>query len=260
MKIALVQLDIAWRDREANLRRAEEHIRCAGEDGCDLAVLPEMFNTGFCMDIEATAEDRGGPTERALCRLAERHGVAVLAGLTERSEGGRAVNLAVTVGASGEVIGRQAKLHPFPVVGEAEKFVPGDRPEVINIVGERAAVFVCYDLRFPEVFRMAMPEARLVFVIANWPASRREHWDALLAARAIENQCYVVGVNRAGIDGNKVEYNGGSKVVGPLGRLVMGLPDGAEYGVAELDMAEVGKVRSRFPFLADMRHIGKGRD
>jgi len=253
MKVVCVQLDVAWEDKGANFAKVDAMAASAGVEGGSLVVLPEMFATGFSMNVAAVAEGEAAPGERFLAELAERHGASVLGGVVTVGPDGRGRNEAVLFGADGAELARYAKMHPFSYAGEADHYGSGDRPIVVEVGGAKLSPFVCYDLRFPEVFRSAVAGgAELLVVIANWPARRAAHWRTLLRARAIENQAWVVGVNRVGADPN-VGYAGGSMVVDPRGDLV------AEAGAAEctiaaeLDVGALRAYRREFPALADMK-------
>ena len=275
MKLALVQLDIAWEDRAANLSAAAAFVQQAADDACDVVVFPETFTTGFSMNVGEIAEPAGGPTGRWLSEVARKHGMNVIAGFVVSgeveeaprppgspyepsgrawgSDNARGRNTAVVCDRKGKRIAKYVKMHPFTFAGEDEHYVAGDGPVCFEIDNVPCSVFICYDLRFPEAFRRVARSAHVVFVIANWPAARQEHWTALLKARAIENQCFVVGVNRIGIDGNGLEYAGGSAVYDPTGGLVCeGGPD-EPYLAADIAPAAAAAVRKEFPFLDDMR-------
>lgn len=255
MKIALIQMDTAWHDHAENRMKAEAMLERAASECCTMAALPEMFAGGFSMDLDAATEATGGPTMRMLSTAAKRHGMQIIAGLALRDAGetmGR--NAALMYAPSGELAATYVKMHPFSYAGEHARYAQGAGPVTFEIAGKsHASVFICYDLRFPEVFRQVARSVSMIFVIANWPASRAAHWDALLRARAIENQCYVAGVNRVGVDGTGIAYAGGSVVYGPLGDEVIRADDAESVIVADIDLSEVDRVRREFPFLGDMR-------
>lgn len=253
MKIALAQIRIFWENPEKNLARAETLIQQSARKGCDLIVFPEMFSTGFSMR-PGLAEKACRQTELALTAAAKAYGINIIAGYALTGAGSSApVNAAVVFDRSGSVIGRYAKMHPFTLAGEERIFRPGRSTVVFELEGLTASVFICYDLRFPEVFRAVAREADAIFVIANWPESRKAHWKTLLKARAIENQCYLIGVNRTGTDGNRIAYPGLSTIIGPEGSTVRAAGDRESLVVGTIDRAKVADVRGRYPFLRDMR-------
>lgn len=254
MKIALIQMDIAWEKKAANLSRAAGLIKQARGEQADVAVLPEMFSTGFSMNVELLGETEDGESASFLSDEARRHCINVIAGLQLIEPGeGKGMNKAIIFDRKGELVSTFSKLHLFSPAGEDRHFTPGKSPVVFGLEGVSSSVFICYDLRFPEVFRKVAPDVACVFVIANWPASRGDHWTSLIKARAIENQCYVAGVNRTGIDGNGITYAGQSCVFGPVGEEVTSAGSGEEMLVAEIDPSMVEKTRSEFPFLRDKR-------
>ena len=251
MRVAAIQHDITWEQPEATRDHVTPMIAAAAAGGARLIVLPEMFATGFSMRPERIAEDEGGPTEQFLLSRAAEHGAHLLASVAQRGADGAYRNNAVLARPDGSVE-RYAKIHPFSYAGEHERYAAGDRFLTVDIDGVRTSVFVCYDLRFADEFWALAPDTDLYVVPANWPAPRHEHWRALLQARAIENQAYVVGVNRVGL-AKDLPHAGGSVVLDPLGvRLVEGGPQ-ATVLIADVDPGVVRTVRQDFPFLPDRR-------
>ncbi|HJW13511.1 MAG TPA: carbon-nitrogen family hydrolase [Thermoanaerobaculia bacterium] len=250
MKIALLQSDIAWEDVAENHRRAARLLSEAAAGGARLAILPEMFSTGFSMDAARIAQLPGGPSESFLREQAKSLNLWILASIPEAGEPSPR-NMALLVSPEGTVT-RYAKIHPFSFAGEHEHFTAGDRVVTADVEGLRVTPLVCYDLRFPEPFRTAAADTDLYAVVANWPDERREHWRLLLRARAIENQAYVAGVNRVG-DGGRLHYAGDSAAISPLGETLAEGDDRQRVLFAEVDPAAVKKLRSRFPALDDRR-------
>ncbi|MFP4356578.1 MAG: nitrilase-related carbon-nitrogen hydrolase [Phycisphaerae bacterium] len=254
MNIVCVQFDIAWQSPEQNIRQVRQLLEAQSIPPDSLIVLPEMFATGFTMDPrEAT---RQSEQVHAFCgELAATLDAYVLAGLaTMAPSGPRARNQAVLFDPTGKVLLRQDKLHPFSPSGEDKHFQPGREVHAVRVGGMCLATLICYDLRFPETFRTAAlsDEAELYVVIANWPAARAEHWTTLLRARAIENQAFVVGVNRIGSDPNQT-YAGGSLVIGPDGQVLWN--GGERLGAVQvvIDPRRQSRLREEFPVLADAR-------
>ena len=253
MRVIGVQLDIAWEDKQANFRKVRGLLDGGEIPRDSLIVLPEMFATGFSMNVEGIAEEKGGRTETFLADLARRHSSFVLAGVVTRQADGRGLNQAVLLGPDGAERARYSKNQPFTLGGETDHYAAGTDVTVVPCGGFQLAPFVCYDLRFPEIFRRAVRRgAQLYAVIANWPSPRVEHWTGLLKARAIENLATVIGVNRTGKDPQH-EYPGGSIVVGPQGEVLA--DGGASEGLvtADLDVGVVTDWRDRFPALKDMK-------
>ena len=253
MRVHLVQLHLAWQDRPANHAVARAAVEAAKPGRGDLVVLPEMFCVGFSMDVAAT-HDANGETEAFVRQLAKEFEIHLIAGnVTKPDDLGR--NEALVADPAGEIVGRFHKLHPFRFAGEHQHFRGGDGVVVVDLPEARVAPFVCYDLRFPEVFRLAVKQgAEVMVVIANWPTPRVAHWLALLTARAIENQAYVIGVNRVGRD-PKNDYPGRSVLIDPQGRVVLDAGDTAGVVAALLDLDELRAYRKRFPALTDVRFI-----
>ena len=250
MRVALLQLDLAWEDVAENHRRAARLLAQAKEGGATLAVLPEMFSTGFSMDAARIAQPVGGASETFLRDQARELGLWILASVPEQGEPAPR-NMAMLVSPEGAVV-KYAKIHPFSFAGEDRVYTAGDRVVTAEVAGVRVTPLVCYDLRFPEPFRTAAEETDLFVVVANWPGERREHWRTLLRARAIENQAYVVGVNRAG-EGNGLSYAGDSAAVAPLGETLVEADGGEQVVFADVDPEVVKKLRARFPALSDRR-------
>jgi omega-amidase len=218
-----------------------------------LVVLPEMFATGFSMRAAQISEPLGGPTEQFLAKLAVEYSSFVMGGVAIRATDTMGRNEAVVFGPEGEAVARYCKLQPFTFAGEKKNYQAGEGIEIFEWHEFSVAPFVCYDLRFPEIFRQAVRSgAELFVVIANWPQVRQEHWLALLRARAIENQAYVVGINRVGSD-PKVCYGGHSLIVDPRGQTVVEAGEGPQVITADIGLEPLVEYRQQFPALADMR-------
>ncbi|MFA9430035.1 nitrilase-related carbon-nitrogen hydrolase [Egicoccus sp. AB-alg2] len=252
MRIAAVQHDIVWEDREATLRHLDDRVAGAVAGGARLVAFTEMFATGFSMNTHTTAEAPDGPTVTWMVDQAARHDVWVAGSLAMRlPERELPVNALCVVSPGGEVH-RYDKIHPFSYAGEHERFGAGDRFVTVDVEGVRLTPFVCYDLRFADEFWACAATTDAYLVVANWPAPRRHHWRALLDARAIENQAYVVGVNRVG-EGGGLSYTGDSRIVDPLGEVLVSGAGGETVLFADLDPHVVAKVRDQLPFLPDRR-------
>lgn len=252
MKVAAIQHDIVWEDPSANFARLAVMLDAAAEQGARLAVLTEMYSTGFSMDTDRIAEPLGGPSTQFLVEQARTHGMWVCGSLPERSEDHALPYNQLVLAAPDGVVHRYAKIHPFTYAREQDHFAAGAQRVTVDIEGLRTSLFVCYDLRFADEFWPLADATDCYVVVANWPEKRREHWRALLRARAIENQAYVIGVNRVG-RGGQLDYVGDSAVIDPLGE-AREAPSGEEHVlVAEVDAARVTEVREHFPFLQDRR-------
>lgn len=251
MRIAAVQHDIVWEDREATFRHLDPLVEQAAGTGASLVVLTEMFATGFSMETHRTAEPEDGPTAAWMQAQAAAHGVVLAGSVALTATGGLATNSMLVVDGDG-IRTRYDKLHPFSYAGEHERFRAGDAAVAVELEGLRVGLSVCYDLRFAPLYWSRTPPTDVEVVVANWPEARRHHWRALLDARAIENQTYVVGVNRVGIGGG-LPYAGDSRIIDPTGEVLAAAAGQEAVLVADLDAAVVAGVRERFPFRADRR-------
>lgn len=253
MKVTLMQTDIAWADPEANRKRLS--VKFADLPETDLVVLPEMFSTGFMPDPSGKAEKDGRTLEWMRSKASE-YGFSI-AGSVSVEEAGRLYNRFYFVEPGGKV-SCYDKRHLFSVSGEDRLYIAGKDRVIIEYSGLRILPQVCYDLRFPESGRNFLhpsgeADFDLAIYVASWPSRRIEAWDALLKARAIENQAYVVGVNRVGYD-PECEYSGGSVVLDPMGRTVASCASGRPDSVtAEIDPLFLGIFRESFPALRDIK-------
>jgi predicted amidohydrolase len=250
LKIAGVQCDVVWEDREANLARFAGKVGAAVDAGARLVLFPEMFATGFSMSTEVVAEAPDARTATFLLEQAALHRAWVGGSFACRVAGEpRPFNRFLLAGPAGEQV-HYDKVHPFSYAGEHEHYGAGRAAVTFELDGVRVTPFVCYDLRFADWFWNAARATDCYVVVANWPAPRRSHWRSLLIARAIENQAYVVGVNRVG-SGGGAAYDGGTLVVEPFGEVIAEAGAAEQVLVAEIDASHVSDVRRRYPFLAD---------
>ena len=248
LQVALGEYDTGWHDPRSSVVRAAHVIRRAALDGADVVVLPEMCTSGFTMNAHRYAEALGGPSVTGLAELARTYGIYVVAGVPTREYRAGGVvfcNSALVFDRNGELVGQYRKQRLFSPEGEHEVYTPGIGPLIVDIEGVRVAPFICFDLRFPELFRAVALEVDAFIVLANWPAVRALHWSVLTQARAIENQCYLVGVNRSG-DGGGVEYHGGSVAFGPSGERLAGANPAQ---CVTIEPARVNVVRNRLNVL-----------
>lgn len=251
MRIAAVQHDIVWEDRDATCRHLAPLVARAAGAGAELVVLTEMFATGFSMNTHRTAEAEDGPTATWMHAQAAAHDVVLAGSVALAADDGLATNSLLVVDRDG-LRDRYDKLHPFSYAGEHERFGSGEVPVVVELGGLRIGLSVCYDLRFAPLYWRRTPAVDVEVVVANWPATRRHHWRALLDARAIENQTFVVGVNRVG-SGGGLEYAGDSRIVDPSGEVLAAAAGQEALLVAEVDGDVVTAIRDRFPFRNDRR-------
>jgi predicted amidohydrolase len=250
MRLAGLQIDSVWENPEESFRRAEPLAERAAADGARLLVLPETFATGFSMRAEAMATHADAVRE-FVAGLARRLGVWLLAGLAEPGDR-RPANAYTLIDPDGTERLHGRKIHPFSLVGEAEHYESGDTVGTIGIDGVRITPLICYDLRFVELFRTTAEATDCFVVIANWPKRRSHAWRTLLAARAIDCQAFVLGVNRVGVaDGHP--HRGDSALLDPLGEVVATLAHRSGVVSGDVDPDRVAEIRRRYPFLADRR-------
>jgi predicted amidohydrolase len=252
MNIAALQHDIVWENHDANFARLAPMIGAAASAGAQLVVLTEMFSTGFSMAVDRVAELPGGPSSSFLSTQARTHGVWVCGSCPERAAADtRPFNQLVLAAPDGSTH-RYAKIHPFGYGAEPEHYAAGQAFLTVDVEGVRCTFFVCYDLRFADEFWGLAADTDCYVVIANWPRQRRAHWSALLRARAIENQAFVVGVNRVGT-GDGLTYVGDSVILDPLGEAICAAGDRECAITGDVDPARVASVRDKYPFLRDRR-------
>jgi predicted amidohydrolase len=251
VQVAAIQHDIVWEDAAATQAHVEPLIAAATAAGARLVVLTEMFATGFSMRPERIAEDEGGPIETVLAEQARRHDITLIASVAQRGADGRYRNNGI-VAAPEAPVRRYAKIHPFSYAREHEHYAAGDSFLTVDVEGLRVSVFVCYDLRFADEFWALADATDLYVVPANWPRERREHWRVLLRARAVENQAYVLGVNRVGTV-KDLDYVGDSAIIDPLGQVLAEASVGETVLLADVDAQVVKQVRQKLPFLPDRR-------
>lgn len=254
MKIALIQTDIIWNSPRENLKNYKGFLDNAQAAGAELVVFPEMFNTGFSFptgDLAREAQELGC---EFLAENSRQTGMYIAASMPKVVEGDdRPFNTTYVYGPAG-LLGEYSKIHLISALGE-DKLYQGGKTQLTVQLGEfRVSFFICYDLRFPQIFSTIAEQTDLYVVVANWPASRQTHWETLLAARAIENQAYVVGVNRVG-QGGGLDFCGGSKVFSPKGEVIADGDDQQKIIVADLKLDEVSSWREQFKCLKDRQLI-----
>lgn len=263
LTITIIQADLQWEDKEANLRRFEEKIGGIKEH-TEVIVLPEMFSTGFSMRPEVLAESMDGPTISWMKKIAGQRRV-VLTGSLIIEDGGRYYNRLVWMLPDGRY-GYYDKRHRFAYAGEDQHYTAGDKRLIASVKGWRINLLVCYDLRFPVWSRQGNVEETggqadqdleydILLYVANWPERRNHAWKTLLAGRAIENQCFVVGVNRVGKDGNDINHSGDSLILDPLGAVLYHAPEQETVFTHTFQKEKLEEVRQRFPFWRDADHF-----
>jgi omega-amidase len=253
MYLNLVQYKPEWENKGAN---KEKLIKLLSDNIIKDSVLifPEMTLTGFTMKSNKFSEDLIGESFQFYSEIAAEKNIHVIGGLIEK-ENGSFYNTLVHINTAGELITSYRKIHPFSYSSENKYYTRGNKTVITEINNWKVGLAICYDLRFPELFRQyAKQRVELIIVIANWPDTRIEQWKTLLCARAIENQCYVAAVNRVGND-LKLHYNGCSCIYDPMGNEVVLLPDLEKVLSAGISKENVNNVRNKFPFLEDISLI-----
>ncbi len=249
MRVALLQYDIVWQDPDANFALIEASLD-AVEGGFDVCVLPEMFSTGFTMSPGAVSADIG---ERSLGKLREwsvRYKAGFCGSTVYTTKTGFANRMLFV--ADREVLGSYDKRHLFRPAGEADVYeCGGPDPVIVEYAGWRWLLQVCYDLRFPVMAHNVGTRYDIALYVANWPEPRRLHWRTLLQARAIENQAYVLGLNRVGVDGNGLTYVGDSLAVDGSGALLADLGSSTGASIVDIDLSRLRELRARLPYLRD---------
>lgn len=249
MKIALYQMHIAWEDKEQNYVKLKSVLEKEQGKGIELLILPEMSFTGFSMNTDKTKEIDSRTIDK-ISDLAKTYRVAIGFGWVKDC-GEKSENHYTVIDREGHVISDYAKIHPFSFSGEDQKFQGGEKIVFFELNGIVFSVFVCYDLRFPEIFQAASKTAHVILLPANWPQSRREHWNCLLEARAIENQVYMIGVNCVGEIGGVV-YSGDSCVIDPDG--VVKIKANMQEAILECELIDdVEQFRKSFQVKKDRR-------
>ena len=252
LTITTIQSNLIWEEKAANLRMLEQKI--AGiEEKTEIVVLPEMFNTGFSMRSEALAEAMEGETVGWMKRVSGENGI-VLTGSVMIKEEENYFNRLVWMLPNGQY-GYYDKRHLFAFGEEDKHYSAGNKRLIASVKGWKINLQVCYDLRFPVWARQNANEEGaeydVLIYVANWPERRSHAWKTLLCARAIENQCYVVGVNRVGSDANNIYYSGNSLVIDPLGQVLYHMADEEDVNTITLQKEMLDDVRSKFPFWKD---------
>lgn len=253
MKIGLVQLSTCWEDIDDSIENVNQILE-ASSPSVDLLIFPELSLSGFTMNSEKFAEEFDGKATQFFRSLAEKIKTNIFCGVIERDHK-EIYNSLIHFDEKGLLKARYRKIHSYSPAEEDRFYTSGDELVVTEINHTKIGLSICYDLRFPELYRMYVKkDVELIVDIANWPVPRIEHWSTLLKARAIENQCFMIGVNRVGTDQSNT-YCGQSAVIDPMGKEILRCPDSEGIFICEIDLTEVDKTRSNLPFLKDIRLI-----
>jgi predicted amidohydrolase len=252
MKIALVQYNPAWEDKLKN--QEEILLMVKNIEGVELFIFPEMSLTGFTMKSKEMSETIQGESFRFFSSIAKDKSANIFSGIIEKRNN-LIYNTLIHIKPDGSLVKLYRKIHPFSYSSENEHYDAGVRPAITKIKKWKIGLTLCYDLRFPELYRKyGKKRTHLIVNIANWPDTRIEHWRTLLKSRAIENQCYVAGVNRVGKD-PKLNYTGFSSVFDPTGKEIIAVENEVKVLVVDIDKNYVKEVREKFPFLNDIKLV-----
>jgi omega-amidase len=253
MKLGLVQFSPEWENPRKSILKIEELLNNSDKD-FDLLIFPELTLTGFTMHCERFAEEIDGAGTQLFMHISSVLGTNIFAGIIEQDVN-RFYNSLVHFDNNGLIKARYRKIHPFSLGDEDKHYSESDELTVTEINHVDIGLSICYDLRFPELYRLyTKANCQMLVNIANWPTSRIDHWKTLLKARAIENQCFVVGVNRVG-DDPYAKYNGCSAVFNPMGENIVMVENEETIISCEIDLGLVEETRTKFPFLKDIKLI-----
>jgi omega-amidase len=256
MKIATASLDQIWEDKEANIDLCEKFIRESSNKSADLVIFPEMTLTGFSPSNTLLVEDvYSSNTLEWFGRLSKQYNINIIFGACLKEKGKiLPFNMLCIADKCGVVIPLYAKIHLFSYACEDQYLIPGNKVVTYKIEGITFGFAICYDLRFPELFSTMASSFDAIIIIANWPSSRVDHWNVLLRARAIENECIVFGVNRIGVDNNKIKYEESSVMVLPDGSIEAAYFASPNFSIYEINKYQVEEYRNNFPMIKDKRH------
>jgi omega-amidase len=255
MKVSLIQMSIQEAKPKQNIQNVLALLEKALLDETDVIVLPEMWNTGYALDrLSSVADEDGQETKNLLRKFAKDHQVNLVAGSVATKKETGFFNTTYVFNRSGQVIADYDKVHLFGLMREDRFMQAGKNENLFELDGVKAASVICYDIRFPEWVRTLMSRgAKVLFVVAEWPKERVEQWEILLRARAVENQAFVVAVNRVG-QGVSDDFSGHSLVIDPLGNVILQTPDNQEgIFTSDLDLTEVEKIRGHIPVFEDRK-------
>ena len=253
MRIVTVSLNQAWEDKKSNIKQIEGLMLNISHVKPDLVVFPEMTLTAFTMNAMDMAEDYStSPTIGFFTNIAKAYHIAIAFGVILNTNRKPTNNL-VVVSDEGNVLARYEKIHPFSYSGETDYYSKGEKTVSLKLKDFTIGLTICYDLRFPELYQSLSRQCDVLLNIANWPARRVADWRLLLHARALENQCYMIGVNRTGIDGKGLEYEKSSSVIDPMGKDVESSQLSDIIDVYDIDKGVVSSYRDSFPVKKDRR-------
>lgn len=256
MKVACVQLDIAFGKPEENFHNVKGKVREAASFGAKVVVLPEMWNTGYDLTrLEEIADVEGQDTKKLFTELSKELSIYIIGGSVSTKKGNKFYNTMYVTNDYGDIIAEYNKAHLFKLMDEHLYLEEGNEKNLFTVDGTEMSGIICYDLRFPEWTRVhALNGAKVMFIPAQWPDKRIDHWKILLQARAIENQIFIVAVNRVGSDPNNF-FDGNSMVIAPWGEILWTGGNEEAVQIVDINLTEVEEVRNRIPVFLDRREV-----
>ncbi len=256
LQVSMLQVDIQIGQPDKNFQRISEQLHSAvsGAIKPDVILLPEMWNTGYALDhIHLLADNQGVRTKKLISDFCKEHAVNIIAGSIADRMDGEVRNTMYVFDRTGAVVADYSKIHLFRLMSEEKYLVAGDHLGQFELEGVSAGMMICYDIRFPELTRkLALGGAKVLFISAEWPKPRLQHWRTLLTARAIENQMYIVACNRVGVS-DGTEFFGHSMIIDPWGEIIVEADEEESIVTAELNLVLVDQVRERIPIFEDRR-------
>ena len=246
MRISLVSLNQIWEDKEKNLTLIEEHFKFSSQQNVDLIIFPEMTFTGFSMNVKKILENKSGfiPLDE-ISKLSKKYGIGTIFGDVVKSND-EVFNASYFISKTGNEIGKYFKIHLFSYAKENKFFKSGRSLCQTSFMNFKIGLSICYDLRFPELYSSLSKDSDIIVNIANWPKERINHWKTLLKARAIENQVFIIGVNRTGTDGNSIQYTKSSYIVDPDGNFIKPVLSNKSSKVFEIHRNDLISFRKKF--------------
>jgi omega-amidase len=253
MKVALASIDISWRDKSTTLGKCESLLELTKTSKLDMIIFPEMTLTGFSVLNPLSEKLQDSWTINQFSKLAIQYKIKIFFGMSLIAQDKKSFNSLICIGSDGRVISRYNKMNLFSYSRENEEFLPGTKPVFTSLDNIKIGNTICYDLRFPELYRQYAMDCHCIVNIANWPAKRVSDWRNLLKARAIENQCIVIGVNRQGKDAFNQKFSKSSLIFLPGGKKLSPVHSSSEIDIYDIDLTIVDNYRAKLPFIQDMR-------
>ncbi|EKQ50364.1 carbon-nitrogen family hydrolase [Clostridium sp. Maddingley MBC34-26] len=248
MIIGIAQINIVWENARENMKKVEEFAQKASKSNVELVLFPEMTFTGFTMNIQKLLLSEN-EIVNWIKKVAVNNNVNIGLGFAVKVDE-KGENKYVVISKEGNILAQYIKIHPFSYGGEDKKYYCGKKICTFTIGEFKITPFICYDLRFPEIFQAASKAAQIITVAASWPEDREEHWVTLLKARAIENQCYIIGINRVG-EGDNLHYGGASIFVNPNGEILNEISSKETLIVSNIEMNDITKIKNKFDIKKD---------